>query len=78
MHVLSSDDGQNWKLEQTINMGSDLREPRFLSFNGKLPNRGFVRQEQVKFDEFLTNRFGKCYACTAPDLVVKSGARIGV
>ncbi|MGH7178658.1 MAG: saccharopine dehydrogenase family protein [Tepidisphaeraceae bacterium] len=28
----------------------------------KLPNRGFVRQEQVKLPDFLANRFGKCYA----------------
>lgn len=29
---------------------------------GTLPKQGFVRQEQVKLDEFLANRFGKCYA----------------
>jgi saccharopine dehydrogenase-like NADP-dependent oxidoreductase len=29
---------------------------------GMLPKQGFVRQEQVKLDEFLANRFGKCYA----------------
>jgi saccharopine dehydrogenase-like NADP-dependent oxidoreductase len=29
---------------------------------GVLPKQGFVRQEQVKLDEFLANRFGKCYA----------------
>ena len=26
---------------------------------GQLPRRGFVRQEQVDFDAFLANRFGK-------------------
>lgn len=36
MHVLSSADGFKWDLEKTIHMGSDMREPRFLSFNGKL------------------------------------------
>ena len=30
---------------------------------GRLPRRGLVRQEQVKLDEFLTNRFGKYYEC---------------
>ena len=29
---------------------------------GRLPTRGLVRQEQVDFDEFLVNRFGKYYA----------------
>lgn len=32
-----------------------------LHVNGKLPDTGFVRQEQVVFDEFLANRFGKHY-----------------
>jgi saccharopine dehydrogenase-like NADP-dependent oxidoreductase len=30
---------------------------------GRLPRRGLVRQEQVKLDEFLANRFGKYYEC---------------
>ncbi|WP_397571140.1 saccharopine dehydrogenase NADP-binding domain-containing protein [Schlesneria sp. T3-172] len=34
----------------------------------RLPNTGFVRQEQVNFDDFLANRFGKHYAA--------AGARI--
>ena len=32
-----------------------------LHANGQLPNTGFVRQEQVDFDGFLANRFGKHY-----------------
>ena len=28
---------------------------------GALPRRGFVRQEQVNFTEFLENRFGRFY-----------------
>lgn len=28
---------------------------------GKLPKRGFVRQEQVRLADFLGNRFGSCY-----------------
>src|SRR4029079_11058205 len=27
----------------------------------RLPSRGFVRQEQVDFDEFIANRFGRYY-----------------
>jgi saccharopine dehydrogenase-like NADP-dependent oxidoreductase len=41
---------------------------------GRLPEKGFVRQEQVELDEFLENRFGKVYACTPQDLVVKTGS----
>jgi saccharopine dehydrogenase-like NADP-dependent oxidoreductase len=33
----------------------------------KLPDRGFVRQEQVKLDEFLSNRFGRVYATSADE-----------
>ena len=29
--------------------------------SGQLPRRGFVRQEQVDFDAFIVNRFGKHY-----------------
>jgi saccharopine dehydrogenase-like NADP-dependent oxidoreductase len=29
---------------------------------GKLPKRGFVRQEQAKYKDFIENRFGKVYA----------------
>jgi len=42
--------------------------------SGRLPEKGFVRQEQVELDEFLENRFGKVYACTPQDLVVKTGS----
>jgi saccharopine dehydrogenase-like NADP-dependent oxidoreductase len=30
---------------------------------GRLPHRGFLRQEQVSLDDFLANRFGKFYEC---------------
>lgn len=36
MYILSSNDLQNWKLEQEIHHGHDLREPRFIVHNGKL------------------------------------------
>jgi saccharopine dehydrogenase-like NADP-dependent oxidoreductase len=36
-----------------------------LHAQGKVPNRGFVRQEQVGLDDFLTNRFGKAYDMTS-------------
>ena len=28
---------------------------------GKLPQQGFIRQEEVQLPEFLANRFGKAY-----------------
>ena len=30
--------------------------------DGKLPKKGFVRQEMAKLDEFLENRFGRHFA----------------
>jgi saccharopine dehydrogenase-like NADP-dependent oxidoreductase len=30
---------------------------------GRLPRRGLVRQEQVRLEEFLANRFGRYYEC---------------
>jgi hypothetical protein len=37
MHILSSSDqGQNWILEKTIQEGSDVREPHFYDMNGSL------------------------------------------
>ena len=33
-----------------------------LLVSGKLPRRGFVRQEQAALPDFLTNRFGRVYA----------------
>ncbi|MCS6905564.1 MAG: hypothetical protein RML72_11880 [Bacteroidia bacterium] len=36
LHILSSEDGNNWVCEKVIHTGRDLREPRFLNFNGTL------------------------------------------
>lgn len=33
-----------------------------LVLQGRLPNKGLVRQEQAKLDDFLANRFGRYYA----------------
>ena len=33
-----------------------------LHVKGNLPAQGFVRQEQVDLTDFLSNRFGSCYA----------------
>lgn len=36
IHLLSSDNGIKWDIEKTFHLNSDLREPRFLSYNSKL------------------------------------------
>ena len=36
MYIMSSADMKDWTMESEIKMGSDLREPRFLEFKGKL------------------------------------------
>ena len=33
-----------------------------LLVDGKLPKKGFVRQEEVRLNDFLANRFGRYYA----------------
>ncbi|TNE38009.1 MAG: saccharopine dehydrogenase family protein [Alphaproteobacteria bacterium] len=38
-----------------------------LMAEGKLPQKGFVRQEDVKLADFLANRFGKAYAQNQPE-----------
>ncbi len=36
LHVISSADGQGWDLEATFHLGSDLREPQLMSWDGVL------------------------------------------
>ena len=67
--------GEQWSAIQITTAGS-LCAVLDLFLSGRLPDRGFVRQEQVSLDEFLANRFGKCYDCTAPDFSLKSGVKI--
>jgi saccharopine dehydrogenase-like NADP-dependent oxidoreductase len=47
-----------------------------LHFTGKLPSRGFVKQEQVKLDDFLKNRFGRCYDCSMKDLSLEQAQAV--
>ncbi|HEV2362573.1 MAG TPA: saccharopine dehydrogenase family protein [Caulobacteraceae bacterium] len=48
--------------------------------DGRLPQAGFVRQEEIALDDFLSNRFGRAYAdaeaspAAAPDARLKSVA----
>lgn len=51
--------GEIWSAIQ-ITTAASLCTVLDLHFAGRLPNKGFVRQEDVSFDEFIHNRFG-CY-----------------
>jgi len=52
--------GQHWSAIQ-ITTASGICAVLDLFVTGKLPRRGFVRQEQVDLDAFLANRFGRHY-----------------
>jgi saccharopine dehydrogenase-like NADP-dependent oxidoreductase len=52
--------GENWSAIQ-ITTAAGICAALDLHVAGRLPRRGFVRQEQVDFDEFLANRFGRLY-----------------
>jgi saccharopine dehydrogenase-like NADP-dependent oxidoreductase len=53
-------DGENWSaIQVTTAAGVCAAVDLFLS--GKLPQQGFVRQEQIALSDFLANRFGVHY-----------------
>jgi len=52
--------GENWSAIQ-ITTAASVCAVLDLCVAGRLPRRGFVRQEQVDLDAFLTNRFGTHY-----------------
>jgi len=63
--------GQRWSGIQ-ITTAAGLCTVLDLHAQGKLPATGFIRQEQVDFQDFLANRFGRHYvhgASTAPHVV---------
>ena len=53
--------GENWSAIQ-VTTAASVCAALDLSVAGRLPRRGFVRQEQVELDAFLGNRFGRHYA----------------
>ena len=55
--------GEAWSAIQ-ITTAAGICAVLDLHAQGKLPSRGFVRQEQVDLDVFLANRFGKYYRTT--------------
>ena len=52
--------GEVWSAIQ-ITTAASLCTVLDLHFAGRLPNSGFVHQEQVRFDDFISNRFGRYY-----------------
>ncbi len=52
--------GGSWSAIQITTAGS-ICAVVDLFFAARLPDRGFVRQEEVKLEDFLGNRFGSCY-----------------
>lgn len=65
--------GENWSAIQ-MTTASSLCAVLDLHFAGRLPDRGFLRQEEVALPEFLANRFGKCYACDPQALSARAEA----
>lgn len=53
-------DDENWSAIQ-ITTAAGLCAVVDLHVAGELPSTGFVRQEEVDFEKFITNRFGKRY-----------------
>jgi saccharopine dehydrogenase-like NADP-dependent oxidoreductase len=47
-----------------------------LHVSGKLPERGFVRQEDVALPDFLSNRFGRCYESSMKELSWQNGESV--
>jgi saccharopine dehydrogenase-like NADP-dependent oxidoreductase len=56
--------GREWTAIQTTT-ASAVCAVLDLLVAGRLPARGFVRQEDIRLDEFLANRFGRAYAADA-------------
>jgi saccharopine dehydrogenase-like NADP-dependent oxidoreductase len=54
--------GEHWSAIQLTTAGA-ICAVLDLFVTGKLPDRGFVKQEQVSLQSFLANRFGKFYVC---------------
>jgi len=62
-------DGENWSAIQ-ITTAAGVSTMIDLFAAGRLGSRGFVRQEEVRLDEFLSNRFGRFYDTSlSPKLV---------
>jgi saccharopine dehydrogenase-like NADP-dependent oxidoreductase len=59
-------DGEPWSAIQ-ITTAAGLCAVLDMHLGGDLPRKGLVRQEDVDFERFLKNRFGKYYHTNAPE-----------
>jgi saccharopine dehydrogenase-like NADP-dependent oxidoreductase len=59
--IYAEKEGSRWSAIQ-LTTASAVCAVVDLCAKGKLPAKGFVKQEQIGFDDFVTNRFGRVYA----------------
>jgi saccharopine dehydrogenase-like NADP-dependent oxidoreductase len=70
-------DGENWSAIQ-VTTAAGICTAVDLHFEGRLLNRGFVRQEEVDLDTFLANRFGRYYQDAGPTQAPRCASQISV
>jgi saccharopine dehydrogenase-like NADP-dependent oxidoreductase len=68
--------GETWSAIQ-ITTASSLCAVLDLHVAGALPERGFIRQEQVSLEQFLANRFGRYYQTAQQDFPLNPGGGAG-
>ena len=66
--------GREWTAIQTTT-ASSVCAVLDLLVAGRLPEQGFVRQEDIRLDEFLANRFGRAYASQIGSTAAQNDAR---
>ena len=66
--------GREWTAIQTTT-ASSVCAVLDLLVAGRLPSKGFVRQEDIRLDEFLANRFGRAYAAHAGATAAQNDVR---
>ncbi|MDZ4755926.1 MAG: saccharopine dehydrogenase C-terminal domain-containing protein [Phycisphaerae bacterium] len=54
-------DNENWSAIQ-ITTAAGVCAVLDMLMDGRIPQRGFVKMEQISYDDFIANRFGKHYA----------------
>jgi saccharopine dehydrogenase-like NADP-dependent oxidoreductase len=67
-------DGEAWSAIQ-ITTAAGVCAAMDLMRAGKLPHGGFIRQEEIGYDDFLSNRFGRHYVEDATTRAGRSGIR---
>ena len=68
---------ENWSAIQ-ITTAAGICAALDLYVAGRLPQRGFVRQEQIDFDDFVSNRFGRRYEANIATRFSNGAATVSV